>query len=229
MGVKWFYSWLEDDCKNAFKTMDDTTKFNKLFIDANCILYRAVSSVRETKTELTKPLVAEVLRYLDLIVKLTNPSDLIFIAFDGPAPLSKQRSQRQNRIKEVANKDAFDTIIFTAGTEFMYDLNKRVAEFIKILMRNNDEVWGKAKVILSGPNVPGEGEHKIADYLRKLNRKDQGNCCIYSNDSDTVILSLNLNRNNIWIMKEKIYAVSIDIFPLNQEKVASIGHIMILH
>ena len=58
-------------------------------------------------------------------------------------------------------------------------------------------------LILSLSDIPGEGEHKIFEYIRNYNH-DQDNTIIYGMDSDLIMLSLNhLKYNNtIFLYRE---------------------------
>jgi len=57
-----------------------------------------------------------------------------------------------------------------------------------------DEKWQGLKVILTDSNTPGEGEHKIFQYIRQeISKKDYDKSthhCVYGADSDLIILSL---------------------------------------
>ncbi|KAL0218003.1 hypothetical protein RCL1_008851 [Eukaryota sp. TZLM3-RCL] len=87
--------------------------------------------------------------------------------------MNQQRSRRFRAAQEAAEKSkknesskaAFDSNQITPGTQFMFDL----AECLRFFITNKlstDPNWKDLKVILSDANVPGEGEHKIMDFIR---------------------------------------------------------------
>lgn len=48
----------------------------------------------------------------------------------------------------------------------MFELNKRLRFFINKKIEEDPE-WQKFRIIFSGGDVPGEGEHKIMDFIRE--------------------------------------------------------------
>mmetsp|Transcript_26296 Transcript_26296/g.22153 ORF Transcript_26296/g.22153 Transcript_26296/m.22153 type:complete len:151 (+) Transcript_26296:193-645(+) len=124
----------------------------------------------------------DIISYIDFLVRICNPQQLLYIALDGVAPRAKMNQQRIRRFKtsrdkadainELIEKGAkvpknpFDSNCITPGTEFMTRLNKELTEYIskKVAV---DLRWTSIKVVFSGSDVPGEGEHKIFDYIRQ--------------------------------------------------------------
>ena len=88
---------------------------------------------------------------------------------------NQQRSRRFRAAKErealladhvaregsLPTESSFDSNCITPGTEFMFRLSVAFRRWIAYKMET-DEFWRTgAEVVFSGPDVPGEGEHKV--------------------------------------------------------------------
>jgi hypothetical protein len=60
----------------------------------------------------------------------------------------------------------FDSNCITPGTDFMLKLSLALQKWVQYKL-DTDPIWQEgADVIVSGPDVPGEGEHKVMDFIR---------------------------------------------------------------
>lgn len=196
-----------------------------LFFDFNGIVYichrnlvrKGVKYVPSKKKEYEKDLINEVIAYVQRIVcTIVKPSKLLYIAIDGPPPRAKMVQQRWRRFK----KPLEDRLLAEAreiygekeepqwpanhntspGTEFMAELSNSLQKAISegIFNKHNK----KMRTVLSDASVPGEGEHKIIPYLRKIKSSPGANYCIYGMDGDLLVLVLTTQKDNIYILRE---------------------------
>lgn len=68
--------------------------------------------------------------------------------------------------EEMRNKKSWDSNAITPGTPFM-DLLASSLRYWVVQKMNNDPSWNQLEVIISDASVPGEGEHKIMDFIRR--------------------------------------------------------------
>ena len=158
---------------------------------------------------------------IDKLFQIIKPKNLLFISVDGVAPRTKMNQQRIRRYRKNTNmtmeeleiikekgidiNNQFNSDAISAGTKFMFDLTTYIKNYI-INKKKIDKNWAKIEIILTGADVPGEGEHKILEYIRTFKKSEKYTKnirhCIYGLDADLVMLALISHEPNIVLLRE---------------------------
>ena len=95
----------------------------------------------------------------------------------------------------------------TPGTEFMAKLTKQLKYFINKKI-SEDVDWQGVEIVLSGHEVPGEGEHKIMEYIRlakaQPNYDPNTRHCLYGLDADLIMLGLLSHDPHFCLLREEV-------------------------
>jgi 5'-3' exoribonuclease 1 len=199
MGIPSYFSFIVKNHPRIIKRFD-TSPVSRLYLDCNSILYDAVHTIdfsgwSETNSfPKTTIIIQWSIRKIEEYISNIRPSTLVFIAFDGVAPVAKMSQQRDRRYKswyqskmfrDIMGKqtdDPWNTSSITPGTAFMDELNERMrSHFI------NECV----ETIYSGSDEAGEGEHKIFQHIRETSsQKHEDATVVYGLDADLIMLSI---------------------------------------
>lgn len=149
----------------------------------------------------------DVCQMLDKVLNIVKPNKRLILCVDGPAPLSKQNQQRQRRFMSALEKEndrhrSFDSNSITPGTKFMDYLTKYIDWYIRKKMSEDDSLWANIEVVFSNEKAPGEGEHKLINFIRKYGKREES-YCIHGMDADLIMLSLGTHIPNFWILREE--------------------------
>ena len=151
------------------------------------------------------------IEYILEMVRNVNPKYLIYISFDGVAPMAKQGQQRQRRFIAAKSREesctTFDSNKITAGSSFTYNFCLYVKYTLIERLSSDPFFNSNTEIIFSSSNVPGEGEHKIMDYLRENNCKNKRNV-LYGPDGDLIMLALCTHLKDFWILRENFFDMS---------------------
>ena len=216
MGIPTYFKYITDNHPEIINNFleNEKTKNKRLYLDLNCAIHKCCRNILNNdnyinleKEILEEKMLKEIITYILYIVSKVEPQ-LLFIAIDGVAPRAKMSQQRLRRFKSIQEKEKtkeiykkydqnfkekniWDTNQITPGTEFMEKLSNYIQQNLKI---------ENTKIILSDSNQPGEGEHKIIEYIRE----NKGNYTeiIYGLDADLIMLSMMFN--NVYLIRESL-------------------------
>ena len=205
MGIPSYFSHIIKNYANVLQKYNKMFKVDNLYIDSNSIIYDCMRDIEFNGNVIAfeKKLINNVCLKIEEYIENIQPYNNVYIAFDGVAPIAKLNQQRQRRYKTnyIKQYDNYGTDIssdenkntswngasITPGTNFMTNLNNRVQVHFNIASNFNVK-----NIIVSGSNVPGEGEHKIFQYIRdNKNEHLNSRTVVYGLDADLIMLSVN--------------------------------------
>eukprot|EP00934_Nitzschia_sp_Nitz4_P002883 Nitzschia sp. Nitz4//scaffold356_size15932//2575//6992//NITZ4_008878-RA/size15932-snap-gene-0.1-mRNA-1//-1//CDS//3329548961//2873//frame0 len=107
----------------------------------------------------------------------------------------------------IEDTEEFHSNVITPGTPFFQEFSERLEIFLKHKV-STDPNWKNLTIVFSGPNVPGEGEHKLMDFIRKEKARPDYNPnlrhCIVGQDGDLIMLGLATHEPNLVLLRERV-------------------------
>lgn len=199
MGIPSYFKRLTDSIPGLVAARVQE-KIAYLLFDFNCIVYGCLRSASlppfnpEDADAWEMALCEEVCEELVRLWTTAGKPEHVFLAVDGVVPMAKIKQQRMRRFKSVwlaeqecahgvRARDAprWDTNAITPGTGFMSRLGARL-----------QKLCAARKWHVSTSDEPGEGEHKVMDWLRgaaAAKTLQPGAIAIYGLDADLILLS----------------------------------------
>ena len=121
MGIPSYFSYIIKNYSNIIRSckqiVNEQICFHYLYMDCNSIIYDEFRKMEEDIAKniihvevIEKELINRVISKIGVYIDYIKPSKLVFIAFDGVAPLAKMNQQRSRRCKGYINEKINEVI-----------------------------------------------------------------------------------------------------------------------
>lgn len=213
-------------------------EFDNLYLDMNGIVHPCAHPDDRPGPPTEDAMMVEIFRYTERIVNMVRPRKVLMLAVDGVAPRAKMNQQRSRRFRSAQdakekeedraefirtmlkegysledlesgeNRKEWDHNAITPGTPFMDKLALSLRYWAAYKL-STDPAWEKLKVIVSDASVPGEGEHKIMEFIRSQRRSQEHDPntrhVICGLDADLIMLGLATHEPHFRVLREDVF------------------------
>jgi 5'-3' exoribonuclease 2 len=214
----------------------NNVEYDNLYLDFNGIVHPCSHPEDRPPPKNEEEMMLEIFKYTERVVNMVRPRKLLFIAIDGVAPRAKMNQQRSRRFRSAQDatiktaateriidelkaqgrdvdeslkpKRDWDSNAITPGTEFMDILAASIRYWV-VYKLNTDPGWANLNCIISDASVPGEGEHKIMEFIRsqRVNPAHDPNTrhVMYGLDADLIMLGLATHEIHFTVLREDVF------------------------
>jgi hypothetical protein len=209
--------FLKNNTKAVIKGDSFGNNLNVLAFDANSLLYVAYEEILNNSTVCTKlpnntyqthhtkdnfssHLVTQIVNLLRAYVQLL-PANYVVIAYDSQVNIAKinQQANRRKTSYDAMGNLKGDNNVYSSSNEIVFSPNwfvpfSPIMQKVEKAIKDDNSISGSQGRIISGPGVPGEGEHKIIQILHSMMNKENEECAgpkkiaVIGNDNDLYFL-----------------------------------------
>ena len=221
MGIPSYFAHVLKKYPRVIKRISELPCINNLYLDCNGMIYDVVRQMQyspDKQAEYEAELLQRICESIDACIEILRPTNRVFIAFDGVAPVAKLNQQRERRYKSwylsvmetqrrrditaqnqkngvkgriEPPKPAWNTSAITPGTNFMNMLHTKLLEYFDASDPDALNARYGATIIISSSKEPGEGEHKLFEYIREHAAQHAAETTvIYGLDADLIMLCM---------------------------------------
>ncbi|MES1914835.1 MAG: hypothetical protein MHM6MM_006863, partial [Cercozoa sp. M6MM] len=232
MGVPAFFVWLakkypacvSDWSPEFVEERVPKSEVHNLYLDMNGIIHpcshpeSGFNASKKPKSE--AEIMKNICDYIDVLLERVKPTKLLYLAVDGVAPRAKMNQQRARRYRSAMDREQyqlvaqrlgvqtgdsghdFDSNVITPGTSFMCKVEATLKDYARRVSKKHN-----LTCVVSDANVPGEGEHKVMDYIRRA-RNAPGydpntTHVLYGLDADLIMLALATHETHFYVLRDK--------------------------
>lgn len=169
MGIPYYFASLIRQHREIVSKVKGCQSPDVFAIDFNCLIHSYMND--------SDPINSVIAALRNILTNVCKATKFVYIAMDGLVPYAKMVQQRYRRFRKQDKVPEFDRNQISPETQFMKDLASAVRSAFP-------------DAILSDTSEPGEGEHKLLNWLKTLPENKRRSICVYGLDADLILLCL---------------------------------------